>query len=338
MMNSKLKIFLGIFGIAVLVGVLGFAVWRVQSQKTTIILPKATGGAGQCLPPSQTHFECVNNSCVRKIGVGSNQGGCTTSGASCGGQTCSGTTPDLCGTACTNKQTDVNNCGACGTVCTTGKVCSSGVCATTCSGTTPDLCGTACTNKQTDNSNCGTCGNVCGASQACTSGQCSNSCRSGTLGELLIPDSQDPVGGVTDVPLTTTLSWQMKTGICSTAATGISYELMLGTSSASLSTVNGCSGIKISTVGGGAGCSFGTGASNNLQPGTNYYWKVKATTSAETAFSQVRNFTTAGSSEANTCWGNGGANGKCYDCNGDGVINVLDFSCFRANYTKTPGT
>lgn len=40
-------------------------------------------------------------------------------------------------------------------------------------------------------------------------------------------------------------------------------------------------------------------------------------------------------SEANSCWGNSGTDGKCYDCNGDGVINVLDFSCFRNSYGQT---
>lgn len=42
--------------------------------------------------------------------------------------TCSGSTPDLCGTACVDKQKDNANCGTCGTVCQSGKNCSNGNC------------------------------------------------------------------------------------------------------------------------------------------------------------------------------------------------------------------
>ena len=38
--------------------------------------------------------------------------------------------------------------------------------------------------------------------------------------------------------------------------------------------------------------------------------------------------------EVNACWGNGGTSGKCYDCNGDGEVNILDFSCFRNKYSQ----
>jgi hypothetical protein len=34
------------------------------------------------------------------------------------------------------------------------------------------------------------------------------------------------------------------------------------------------------------------------------------------------------------CWGKGGVNGRCMDCNGDGVINILDFSCLSCNWKK----
>lgn len=33
------------------------------------------------------------------------------------------------------------------------------------------------------------------------------------------------------------------------------------------------------------------------------------------------------------CWGNpDGIGGRCYDCNGDGTINILDFSCFAKHW------
>ncbi len=37
----------------------------------------------------------------------------------------------------------------------------------------------------------------------------------------------------------------------------------------------------------------------------------------------------------NTCWGNpNGLGGKCYDCNGDDTINILDFTCFRNRWLQ----
>ena len=39
-----------------------------------------------------------------------------------------------------------------------------------------------------------------------------------------------------------------------------------------------------------------------------------------------------GPSEVDTCWGNGGGNGRCYDCNADSVVNILDFACFAKRW------
>lgn len=36
--------------------------------------------------------------------------------------------------------------------------------------------------------------------------------------------------------------------------------------------------------------------------------------------------------QVDACWGNAGSDGKCYDCNGDGEINILDFSCFAKHW------
>lgn len=38
--------------------------------------------------------------------------------------------------------------------------------------------------------------------------------------------------------------------------------------------------------------------------------------------------------EAASCQGNKGENGRCYDCNGDGEINILDFSCFAKRWLE----
>src|SRR5258708_34094590 len=92
-------------------------------------------------------------------------GPCTTaclSPQTCKGGSCQCPTtaaPDLCGTACTNKQTDNANCGSCGHACSGGQTCQAGAgaCPATqklCNGTCGDVLGT-------DVNNCGACGASC---------------------------------------------------------------------------------------------------------------------------------------------------------------------------------
>ena len=71
---------------------------------------------------------------------------------------------------CTNFQTDVDNCGACGTVCPAGDVCDSGTCQCPTAGQTN--CSGTCTDTSTDANNCGSCGNVCSTGDVCDSGTC----------------------------------------------------------------------------------------------------------------------------------------------------------------------
>ena len=90
---------------------------------------------------------------------------------------CQGAT--LCGEVCVDVQNDTANCGACGTRCAAGQICSEGACVLECFGGT-DLCGDSCADLQIDPSNCGACGNACPAGQVCQAGSCGLSCVGGT--------------------------------------------------------------------------------------------------------------------------------------------------------------
>lgn len=348
-MIKKISIILGILGIMALITVLGFAVWRIMQPQSTVTRPKATAGAGQCLPPSQTHLECISSSCIRKIGAGSNQGGCTTTGASCGGTGC--TSPNDCGTSLTcvngvcvppvcnpiptNCQISTYANHVCtitnkldGTICgdvVDGAPITSGVCQT--NGTNTSKC------KCTTSSTCAT-GETCQLYSGRNYGECAtSSCQSNPpFGDLLVPTLISPADGAVSVTIdsTTGFAWQFKTGIC---GTGISFTVSTGTTSATLSPIPSCTNLSQ----GDPQWIVCRPPASTVVPGTKYYWKVTAIKGSESKDSEIRSFTTTGSNEANVCWGNGGAGtnaGRCYDCNGDGTVNILDFSCFRLNWLK----
>jgi len=79
-----------------------------------------------------------------------------------------------CGNACISVESDRNNCGACGHVCSFPGVCTAGVCRYA-GGACPagmSSCRGDCVNVQTDPRNCGTCGRACQSTQSCTAGVC----------------------------------------------------------------------------------------------------------------------------------------------------------------------
>ena len=88
----------------------------------------------------------------------------------------------VCGGACIELKSDNLNCGACGTACAAGKVCSAGACAETCStglSACPTASPTYCADTLKDANNCGSCGTVCESGTACSSGECVTSCPTG---------------------------------------------------------------------------------------------------------------------------------------------------------------
>lgn len=81
---------------------------------------------------------------------------------------------EICDGACTNLDTDRQNCGECGESCAGGTVCEDGACVANCSEDRNE-CDGGCADIQTDPEHCGECGNACdfaGAAGACVAGEC----------------------------------------------------------------------------------------------------------------------------------------------------------------------
>lgn len=108
------------------------------------------------------------------LGIAVACGSSSPAGINCGdgSQNCNGT--------CTVVARDSANCGACGTACQAGQVCSQGACASACGGGT-NKCGNECVDTKSDPRNCGTCGKACAANEVCMAGACATSCAMGTM-------------------------------------------------------------------------------------------------------------------------------------------------------------
>lgn len=156
----------------------------------------ATCAAGACGLLCNANFGDCNNAsmdgCEANLQTDSaNCGRCRNAclaGQTCRGgacaSTCPASTPDLCGTACTNRLTDTRNCGGCGMACPPvangTATCTSGVCGFTCA-TGYHRCGASCVSN-TAVTTCGTACTACPAplhgSPTCNGSACGFACDS----------------------------------------------------------------------------------------------------------------------------------------------------------------
>ena len=182
------------------------------------------GGACVVASRQSGYADCdgdASNGCETNIETAQHCGGCATScsgnqpfcasqgaGYACSPD-CAGQTPDLCGTSCVNKQTDVHNCGVCTTDCTqlpgvnkSLVSCVNGACklAGACLPNRGDCTASpGCETSLTTAAHCGSCTTACsGATPACESNGSTYSCASGCSGQTPSLCGSDCVDEQTD--------------------------------------------------------------------------------------------------------------------------------------------
>src|SRR5687767_1932791 len=79
-----------------------------------------------------------------------------------------------CGDSCALLASSAQNCGACGSVCSSTDICDRGRCRPAAAGCSEPtlLCGSDCINAQTDEQHCGGCNDSCPSTASCTGGAC----------------------------------------------------------------------------------------------------------------------------------------------------------------------
>jgi sulfatase modifying factor 1 len=106
--------------------------------------------------------------------AGADAGGSSDDGGPCDGGQDGGLGQTECLGSCVNTLTDDNNCGGCGTTCSSivvGSTCISGTCTCT---TGYSNCYNVCVDRNHDPENCGECNHACSQSQTCQNGTCND--------------------------------------------------------------------------------------------------------------------------------------------------------------------
>jgi len=107
--------------------------------------------------------------------------------------TCPGSAT-ACNGVCKNLTADLQNCGACGNVCSAQRACVSGKCECK-QGLTN--CSNVCSDLSSDDSHCGTCTRACVDNDFCSGGTCKCKQGYGLYGGRCVPGGHGPVPGGT---------------------------------------------------------------------------------------------------------------------------------------------
>jgi Collagen triple helix repeat (20 copies)/Stigma-specific protein, Stig1 len=148
-------------------------------------VPGATGATGPAgakslvlVTPEPSGTNCANGGEKIEVGIDTNNDGVLgmsevqqTAYVCNGGGGC-GMGLEGCGASCVNLSSDPNNCGSCGTVCSSGSVCTAGACTPVTCSAGKSVCNDSCVDLGSDDLNCGGCGVVCGSGTSCGGGSC----------------------------------------------------------------------------------------------------------------------------------------------------------------------
>lgn len=271
---------------------------------------------GVCTTVSQTHLACQNNACAAVAGAGNNLDGCLTAGQNCS-------------TACTVD----SQCP--------GQVCAEGTCVNPTQSHLGCLTNSCVRKIGTGNNTegCTTLGGQCQTSQSRVTifgckklGQ--SFCWDATNAQLTLNSFPVMLDGVATTEINP--SDPLSNSFVFRASPGnhvVSVQVPVGYTTSYSLCDDACLLNPNITPNYVQGNSVAVTVINNSFSQNSIIWRFEPSGSTLTP-TPTPTPTPISVDEVSACWGNGGTNGACYDSNGDGQINSLDFAFMRLVYSK----